>query len=78
MSEQMMLLSDAAKVMQTTPLNVLMHIKRGLLKGVEEKGQWLVNHKSLEALLAKTGGSKADNVCSSGCDKENACGGGCG
>ena len=78
MSEQMMPLSDAAKVMQTTPLNVLMHIKRGLLKGVEEKGQWFVNPESLEALLARTGGSKADNVCSSGCDKKNACGGGCG
>ncbi len=78
MSEQMMPLSDAAKVMQTTPLNVLMHIKRGLLKGVEEKGQWFVNPESLEALLARTGGSKADNVCSSGCDKKNSCGGGCG
>jgi len=78
MSEQMMPLSDAAKVMQTTPLNVLMHIKRGLLKGVEEKGQWFVNPESLEALLARTGGSKADNVCSSGCDKKTACGGGCG
>ncbi len=78
MSEQMIPLSDAAKVMQTTPLNVLMHIKRGLLKGVEEKGRWLVNPESMEALLAKTGGSKADNVCSSGCDKKNACGGGCG
>jgi hypothetical protein len=78
MSKQMMPLSDAAKVMQTTPLNVLMHIKRGLLKGVEEKGQWMVDHESMKALLAKTGGGKADDVCSSGCDKKHACVGGCG
>ncbi len=78
MSKQMMPLSDAAKIMQTTPLNVLMHIKRGLLKGVEEKGQWLVEPESMEALLAKTGGGKADEVCSSACDKKHACGGGCG
>jgi len=78
MNDQMMPLSDAAKVMQTTPLNVLMHIKGGLLKGIEEQGQWFVNPESLDALLARTGGSKADNVCSSGCDKKTACGGGCG
>jgi len=62
--------------MNTTPLNVLMHIKRGLLKGIEEDGVWLVDCKSLEALLAESGG-KAE-VCASGCVKKHACSAGCG
>lgn len=65
-----------AKKMNTTPLNVLMHIKRGLLQGVEEEGVWLVDYKSLEALLAVSGG-KAE-VCASGCAKKHACSAGCG
>ena len=78
MSEQFISIVEAAKVMQTTPLNVLMHIKRGLLKGIEEQGQWYIEKVSLEALLNETGGGKADGVCASGCAQKHACGGGCG
>ncbi|MGK2907287.1 MAG: hypothetical protein ACSLFH_13230 [Desulfuromonadales bacterium] len=66
-----------AEKLNTTPLNVLMHIKRGLLQGVEEDGIWLVDVQSLEALLTKTGGSKAEDLCASGCTKKHACSGGC-
>lgn len=70
-------ISIVAEKMKTTPLNVLMHIKRNLLQGVEEDGVWMVDCQSLEVLLAKTGGSKAKDVCASGCGKKHSCGGGC-
>ena len=75
MNEQMMPISEAAKSLQTTPLNILMHIKKGLLKGVENDGAWYVEKISLELLLEQTGGVKAADVCASGCAKKHACGG---
>ncbi len=66
-----------AEKMNTTPLNVLMHIKRGMLQGIENDGTWVIDRQSLETLMAKTGGSKAENVCAGGCAKKHACGGGC-
>lgn len=79
MNEQnkMISITEAARILQTTPLNVLMHVKRGLLKGLEENGSWSVDCSSLDALQAKTGGGKAEDVCSGGCAKKHACGGGC-
>lgn len=70
-------LAVAAQKMGTTPLNILMHIKRGMLQGVEIDGVWTIDNQSLEALMAKTGGGKAQDVCASGCSKKHACGGGC-
>lgn len=70
-------LAAVAEQMNTTPLNVLMHIKRGLLQGVEEDGIWMVDARSLAALLAKTGGNKVEDICANGCTKHHACGGGC-
>lgn len=66
-----------AEQLKTTPLNVLIHIKRGLLQGCEENGVWLVERHSLEMFMAKTGGSKAKGVCSSVCADRHACGSGC-
>ena len=77
MSEQMLPIAEAAQILQTTPLNILMHIKRGLLKGTEEDGQWQVEKASLDALAAKTGGKQADDVCTSGCARKHACSAGC-
>lgn len=70
-------ISQVAEAMNTTQLNVLMHIKRGLLKAVEEDGVWMIDCQSLEALMQQTGGSKASDICASGCAKKHACGGGC-
>jgi len=70
-------LEEAALILQTTPLNILMHIKRGLLKGTEDDGQWLIECASIDSLMEKTGGRKADDVCTSGCARKHACGGGC-
>ena len=74
----MLSITEVARLMQTTPLNTLMHIKRGLLEGVEKDGVWLVERASLEALLARTGGGKASAICAGGCASKHACGGGCG
>lgn len=71
-------ISIVAETLKTTPLNVLMHIKRGMLVGSEEEGNWMIDKESLEALIERTGGGKADDVCVSGCTKKHACGGGCG
>ncbi|HKL27374.1 MAG TPA: hypothetical protein VJ910_14210 [Desulfuromonadales bacterium] len=65
-------LAEAARRMKTTPLNVLMHVKRGLLEGTEVNGNWLIDGRSLEALLAETGG-RSDNVCTSGCTGGHGC-----
>jgi hypothetical protein len=79
MTEMKMLsIDDTAQLMGTTPLNVLMHIKRHLLEGIEVNGTWMVESQSLEILLAKTGGIKGDAVCASGCTKKHACSMGCG
>ena len=70
-------ISIVAEKMNTTPLNVLMHIKRNLLQGVEEDGVWMIDSQSLNVLLAKTGGNKAEDVCVSGCSKKHSCGSSC-
>ena len=70
-------LAAVAETMNTTPLNVLMHIKRGMLEGIEEEGTWMIDCHSLESLMDKTGGGKADDVCASGCAKAHACSGCC-
>ncbi|PLX73635.1 MAG: hypothetical protein C0614_12830 [Desulfuromonas sp.] len=67
-------ISAAAQELHSTELNVLMHIKRGLLQGKECDGGWWVERVSLDALLMETGGGKAGNVCASGCAKKGACG----
>jgi hypothetical protein len=77
MSDQILSITEAAQILQTTPLNILMHIKRGLLKGTEDDGQWLIERAGIDALMKKTGGRKADDVCTSGCARQHACGGGC-
>lgn len=78
MSEQTLSITEAAAILQTTPMNILMHIKRGLLNGHEQDGQWQVEKASFDALAARTGGKKADDVCSGGCSRKHTCSSGCG
>jgi len=56
-------LEEAAKRMKNTPLNVLMHIKRGLLCGEEINGSWFVEMTSLESYLLKSENSSSGSVC---------------
>ena len=70
-------LEDTARLLSTTPLNILMHVKRGLLAGIEENGCWMIDGQSLEEMLKTTGGGKDAGVCASGCAGKHACSGGC-
>jgi len=73
MSENTLLpISEVAKQMKSTELNVLMHIKRGLIKGEELDGEWFVDQESFSGFLASHSG-KADV-----CEKKHHCGAGCG
>lgn len=60
-------LEAAAGRLQSTPLNVLMHIKRGLLQGVEIDGNWWVEVATLERFLAGHEESSMAQVCQSSC-----------
>lgn len=65
--------AEVAQIMETTALNVLMHIKRGLLVGREREGGWLVDPESLAALLRKRAAGELPAVCQSGCSKNHGC-----
>ncbi|MEJ2525271.1 MAG: hypothetical protein P8Y73_06830 [Desulfuromonadales bacterium] len=77
MNEQMLPIAEVAKILHSTPLNVLMHIRKGLLVGIETNSGWEISRASLDALLIKTDGGKAELACASGCAPKHACGGGC-
>jgi len=66
-------LAHAAERLGTTPLNVLMHIKRGLLLGEENAGGWQVGSASLAALIRKREEGEVPAVCQSGCGKAHGC-----
>ena len=66
-------LAQAAAVLTSTPLNVLMHIKRGLLVGKEYADGWKVEAQSLEALIRQRRETGAATVCASRCSKAHGC-----
>lgn len=69
-------IDEAASQLGTTPLNILMHLKRGLLAGHEADGGWQIETASVRGLLDKRSqGEKPDVVCASGCAKTHGCGG---
>lgn len=67
--------AQAAEHLNTTVLNVLMHIKRGLLAGEEREDGWRVDPASLRCLLEKRRDGEVPVVCRSNCGKKT---GGCG
>lgn len=74
-AEHWLSLAKTAETLGSTPLNVLMHIKRGLLTGVEQEGGWLVDPDSLRVLLHKRREGETTAVCQRGCTrKAGACG----
>lgn len=74
-NNQWMTIDAAAEAMNSTPLNVLMHVKRGLIHGVEHDNQWLVDRQDVETIVAKSGGRKMDTVFSGHCRKHKQCSG---
>ena len=68
-------LEEAAGRLGSTPLHLLMHIKRGLLVGREREDGWWIESDSLAELIGKRGEGEAPAVCQSGCARKS---GGCG
>lgn len=64
---------EAAAVLGTTRLRVMMLIKEGMLKGVEHGGEWLVDRESLACFKAHGGDATAKRTCRSSCGR--SCGG---
>jgi hypothetical protein len=60
-------LNEAASRLQSTPLNVLMHIKRKLLSAEEIDGNWFVDSASLEGFLSSRQDAPKENLCQSSC-----------
>ena len=65
-------LAEVARIMETTTLSVMMHIKKGLLKGEEIEGVWYVASGSLQEYLQQSGGAAYGELCKSKCG--HACG----
>lgn len=68
-------LARAAEILGSTPLNVLMHVKRGLLVGVERDGSWLIDPSALAALADRQKRLDVPTVCAKACSAKI---GGCG
>jgi len=66
-------IAEVATAMKTTSLNVMMHIKRGLLVGEEIDGVWYIPADSLASYLSQP--ERGSNV--SVCKAKSHCGSGC-
>jgi len=65
--------AEVATTMKTTPMNVMMHIKRGLLSGEEIDGCWYVAADSLASYLSAADRGSTGSVCKA----KSHCGQGC-
>lgn len=63
---------EAAALLGTTRLRIMMLIKEGMLKGAEEGGEWFVDRESLDCFNARGGDATARRTC------RTSCGGNCG
>lgn len=71
-------LEDAAQQLATTPVNVLLHVKRGRLAGREVQGIWRIEAASLQQLqqtLAAAQATSGAAECRPACHHGKACGG---
>ncbi len=66
--------AEVAEALGTTPVNVLLFIKRGLLQGVEAEDGWVVGLKSFAAFRASEAGRVGRATCRSACSKGGGCG----
>ncbi|MDX2480845.1 MAG: ADP-ribosyl-[dinitrogen reductase] hydrolase [Desulfuromusa sp.] len=66
-SSEKLAIADVAAAMKTTTLNVMMHIKRGLLSGEEIDGDWYVLADTLAEYQKESGDSAHGNLCKSSC-----------
>ena len=61
------LLADAARELQTTPLRILMLIKRKVMKGVQVDGEWYVDTTTFGCFQSHDTADGKSVGCSSGC-----------
>jgi hypothetical protein len=66
-------LDIAAEKSHTTTINLLMHIKRGLLPADEQQGRWFINETDLEAFIADNRKAEPGEL-----GIQSGCGKGCG
>jgi len=66
---EMISVAEVATIIKTTNLNVMMHIKRGLLSGTEINGIWYVSPDSLTKFLNQSDGAMAGSLCKSSCNE---------
>jgi len=59
--------TEVAAALKTTNLNVMMHIKRGLLIGEEVEGLWYVAADSLAEYQRQTRNQTKAQLCKSSC-----------
>jgi hypothetical protein len=65
---------EVAKVLGTTPLNVLLFIKRGQLAGKEVEGVWHVDRESFAEFLESPAARNGSAPCRSACSRASHCG----
>ncbi|PLY00973.1 MAG: hypothetical protein C0623_06415 [Desulfuromonas sp.] len=71
-------LPKTAQLLRTTEINVLMHVRKGLLEQVEMDGLWYITIGSFEEFVSHNGIRKAAAVCSAGCGRHADCASSCG
>jgi len=69
---------DAVQLLETTRVNLMMQIKRGLLKGQEVDGVWVVERDSLLAAKSEGKVDQSKVLAAHPCAKAGQCGGSCG
>ncbi len=69
-----MSIAEVAQALGTTPVNVLLFIKRGLLVGHEDENGWLVDGESFAAFRHSEAGRDGRAHCRSACSKAGGCG----
>jgi hypothetical protein len=66
-------LDDAASAMKTTKVHLLMMVKRGLVRGLEQDGGWFVDPKEIAALTTRPESGRVFNQAH--CKGHSSCGG---
>jgi hypothetical protein len=69
-----MTVAEVAEALGTTPVNVLLFIKRGLLEGRESEHGWLVVPESFATFRGSEAGQVGRATCRSACSKAGGCG----
>lgn len=69
-------IDSVARKLETTKLNVLMYIKRGILDGYENDGSWYITESSFYKYLVSDELKNTQVCATKSCS--HSCGGGCG